>query len=263
MNHPSIALLTDFGLEDNYVGLMKCVIAGICPQAHIIDLCHEVAPQNLVSAAYLLSSAAPYVPEETILVGVVDPGVGGTRRAVAIDAGDFICVGPDNGLFDMVLKKYPPRLVVELTNHDYHLDKISSTFHGRDIFAPVAGHLAAGVPLDKMGATVPTDDLVRLAPTAPFVRDGRVECHVIHVDRFGNLITNLTDGELDRWLNGEQARVHIDERDVPLVETFSGVATRQPLAYFGSGGQLEIAVREGSAARFFNAAQGDTVTIRK
>jgi S-adenosylmethionine hydrolase len=263
MANATVALLTDFGLKDNYVGIMKCVLDGICPGVQLIDLCHEVPPQNLLSGAYLLSSAAPYFKEETIVMGVVDPGVGGARRAVAIDTGSFICVGPDNGLFDMVLKKYPPERVVELDNDRFHLPKVSSTFHGRDVFAPASGHLAAGVAFEELGTPVDPDDLVRLPPSAPFIREKRIECHVVHIDRFGNLITNLTDDEMGEWLDGAKPRVEVNDTEVPVFQTFSSVPKRRPLAYFGSSGQLEIAVREGNAARHFNGAQGQTVVVGK
>lgn len=263
MPHPTVALLTDFGLKDNYVGIMKSVIDGICPGVQLIDLCHEVPPQNLLSGAYLLSSAAPFLKAGTILMGVVDPGVGSKRRSVAIDTGSFVCVGPDNGLFDMVLKKFSPKRVVALDDPSYHLPRVSSTFHGRDIFAPVSGHLAAGVALDMLGSPVDPGDLVRLPSSTPFVHDEHIECHVIHVDRFGNLITNLSDTELTQWLAGSRPHIDLDGERIPLMKTFSSVAKLRPLAYFGSSGQLEIAVREGSAARYFGAAQGHAVVVEK
>ncbi len=263
MTSPTVALVTDFGLHDNYVGIMKCVIDDICPGAQIIDLCHEVSPQNLLSGAYLLSSAAPYLKRGTVLVGVVDPGVGSTRRAIAIDTGEFVCVGPDNGLFDMVLKKFEPRRVVELNNPQYHMQRVSATFHGRDIFAPAAGHLAAGVAVEELGDAIEPADLVRLPATSAFMRERRIECHVVHVDRFGNLITNLSDDELAQWLEDARPKVIIDDIEVPLVETFTDVERRRELAYFGSSGQLEIAVRDASAARHFNAGQGQTVFVEK
>ena len=263
MTAPTVAMLTDFGLKDHYVGIMKGVIDGICPGAQLIDLCHEVPPQNLLSGAYLLSSAVSYLREGSVVLGVVDPGVGGKRRAVAIDTGEFTLVGPDNGLFSLVLKKYPARNVVDLSNGDYHLSKVSQTFHGRDIFAPVAGHLAAGVALSELGNEVDPEDLVRLPPSAPFIRDERIECHIIHTDRFGNLITNLNDDELRNWLSGAEPVIEISGEELSLTETFAEAQPHRPLAYFGSSGQLEIAVRDGSAERHFNAAQGKTVLIEK
>lgn len=263
MSHPTIALLTDFGLQDNYVGIMKCVISKLCPRAQIIDLCHNVPPQSLVSGAYQLSSAVPYLKEGTILTAVIDPGVGGGRKAVAIDTGSFICVGPDNGLFDMVLKKSPAQKVVELNNPDFHLEQVSSTFHGRDIFAPAAGHLAAGAQLESLGDELDPSELEGLAPTSAFLHQSRVECHVIHVDRFGNLITNLSDDELNGWLDDHAPSIEFRDTRLRLQPTFSSVPKGRPLAYFGSAGQLEIGVRDGSAARYFDATQGSTVFVRK
>ncbi|MFW5966563.1 MAG: SAM hydrolase/SAM-dependent halogenase family protein [Persicimonas sp.] len=263
MTSPTVALLSDFGLEDNYVGIMKCVIADVCPEAQILDLCHDVPPQNLISGAYLLASAAPFLPEGTVLTGVVDPGVGSNRRAVAIDVGDFVCVGPDNGLFDMVLKHFETQQIVDLSESDYHLPEVSTTFHGRDIFAPVAGHLAAGVALEDLGESLDVEDLVRLAPTSAFFRKHRIECHVIHVDRFGNLITNLSREEAEEWLDGAVPKVSVSDREVPMVETFSGVSKGRALAYYGSSGQLEVAVRDGNAADRFGVGQDETILVER
>ena len=265
MTRPTIALLTDFGLEDNYVGIMKCVMADICPDATMIDLCHKVAPQNVLSGAFLLSGAAKFLPDGAVVLGVVDPGVGSGRRSIALDFGRFKCVGPDNGLFDMLRKHYSLESAYELTNEDLHLDRISATFHGRDIFAPVAAHLAAGHSVSEVGDELELDDLVRLPPSTPFIRDRRIEAHVIHVDRYGNLITNLSEGEYRDWLGDEddEASIQLQDHKLSFHRTFSEVPRGQSLAYFGSAGQLEIAVREGSAAHHFRSSQGDTVTVRR
>ncbi|MGM0557550.1 MAG: SAM hydrolase/SAM-dependent halogenase family protein, partial [Myxococcota bacterium] len=151
MERSTVALLTDFGLHDNYVGIMKCVMADICPGLKMLDICHEVPPQNVLSGAFLLTGSARFLPDDSVVLGVVDPGVGSGRRAIALDFGGFQCVGPDNGLFDMLRKQFPLQSAWELTNTDLHLDLVSSTFHGRDIFAPVAAHLADGLDISQVG----------------------------------------------------------------------------------------------------------------
>jgi hypothetical protein len=263
MNRSTVALLTDFGLDDNYVGIMKCVMADICPGLTMLDICHEVPPQNLLSGAFLLAGAAPYFPDDTVVLGVVDPGVGSSRRSIALDFGAFKCVGPDNGLFDMLRQHFTLESAWALTNEELHLDRVSSTFHGRDIFAPVAAHLAHGVDISEVGEQLELDALVGLPPSSAFIRENRVEAHIIHVDRYGNLITNLSVMEFDRWTNGEDVAIDLGGQTLALHRTFSEVSRGQALAYFGSAGQLEVAVRDGSAARHFGAGQGDTVLVER
>src|ERR1700694_3459719 len=152
--HPVIALMTDFGIGDGDVGVMKGVIAGITPGAHIIDITHEIAPQQIPSGAWILAAAYRYFPTNTVFVCVVDPGVGSSRGAIALHAGEWFFVGPDNGLFSYVLAEQPVHAAVLLSNPAYHLSEVSTTFHGRDIFAPVAAHIASGVSLSALGTPV-------------------------------------------------------------------------------------------------------------
>ena len=261
MARSTIGILTDFGFDDTYVGLMKCVIADISPETRIIDLCHEVPPQNILSGAYLSATAVPYMPEGGILLGVIDPGVGTERRAVAISVDGKYLVGPDNGLFELVLRHREPDAIVTLENEAYFREEVSSTFHGRDVFAPVAGHLANGAEIEDLGEPVDPDELEGLPPCDPFFRDNRIECHVIHIDRFGNLITNLTKAELSDWLEGASPRIEIEGTRIELEKTFEASQSGQPLAYFGSTGQLEIAVNNGNAERYFGANQGTTILV--
>jgi len=260
MSRPTVAMLTDFGLEDTYVGLMKSVIADISPDCRIIDLCHEVPPQNILSGAYLTATAVPYLPDDAVLMNVVDPGVGSQRRAIACDMGDFTLVGPDNGIFDLVFRHRDPKRIHALENSDYFLSDVSMTFHGRDIFSPVSAHLASGVDLENFGPRISQDDLDRLPPSDPHIDEDRIEAHVIHIDRFGNMITNLTHKDLDGWADSVQ--VEIGTETVPLQSTFTDVANGLPVAYFGSTGQLEIAVNNGNAARRFGMNQNSTVIIQ-
>lgn len=263
MASSTIGILTDFGFDDTYVGLMKCVMADIAPESRVIDLCHEVPPQNILSGAYLAATAVPYLPDGGILTAVIDPGVGSERRSVAISVDGIYLVGPDNGLFELVLRRREPDAIVTLENEEYFLSDVSSTFHGRDIFAPVSAHLARGVDIEELGQSVEPEDLKGLPPCDPFIEDERIECHVIHVDRFGNLITNLSRSDMADWLAGDSPVIDIQGNEVPLEETFEDSQGGQPLAYFGSTGQLELAVNNGNAERYFGADQGTTIMVTR
>jgi S-adenosylmethionine hydrolase len=265
-NKPPIALVTDFGLKDAYVGIMKSVIVSICPDARIIDLCHEVPAQNIESGAYLLSSASQFLPDDTIVVGVVDPGVGGgDRRSVAVETDNFHFVGPDNGLFDLSFESNEPIRAVELTNPAYQLNEVHDTFHSRDIFAPAGAYLANGVGLKELGDPFDTEELVELPARQTYVSSDYIECHVMHVDHFGNLITSLLVSDLLDWCDGQLDSVNIslDGRNIPISESFGDAGRGRPLAYFGSSNRLEIAIRGGNAANLFNAGQGTNVVIEK
>lgn len=254
-----IALLTDFGLDDPYVGIMKGVIARLNPAATVLDLCHGVRPQNVREGAFLLATALPYFPPGTVFVAVVDPGVGTARRPLALATPAGFFVGPDNGLLTWALPGGPTGLettpregplppgvrAVELTNPAYWLPTVSATFHGRDIFAPVAAHLARGVPLEDLGR--PLDRILWLPRPRPVRRsDGTLEAHVLHIDRFGNLITDLEPADL-RPLGPRPVFTVGSSQIVGLVRTY---AEGQGLvALVGSSGHLEIALPNGSAAR--------------
>ncbi|MEX2387438.1 MAG: SAM-dependent chlorinase/fluorinase, partial [Phycisphaeraceae bacterium] len=187
---PLLTLLTDFGHTDTYVGQMKGVIAGIAPQATAIDLIHVVPPQQVLVAAVMLEAAVEAFAAQTIHVAVVDPGVGGARRAVAVRTEKGVFVGPDNGLFTAVLERWPAVEAVALTNRQYQRDTVSATFHGRDIFAPAAAHLAAGVPMHDLGDSVDPATLVQLNLPQPTPTDHGMTLHVLWIDHFGNLITD-------------------------------------------------------------------------
>lgn len=257
-----IALLTDFGHKDHYVGVIKGVIWTICPEAQLLDLCHEVPPQDLVGGAYLLSTSQEYLPDGAITVAVIDPGVGGPRRAIAARAGERLWVGPDNGLFSLLFERTPPTEVVALEEPTYRLDPVSATFHGRDIFAPAAAHLAAGVELDELGPELDPDELVGLEDLTPHREGDDIVGRVLHLDHFGNVITNITREACEVWRAGAPLEVEIADEEFPLVRTFTDVEPGQILAYYGSGGLLEIAVREGSAARRLDLSQGARLRVR-
>ncbi len=257
-----ITFLTDFGLQDAYVGTMKGVVLSINPHAQMVDLTHEVAAQDVETAAFLLHGAYRYFPAGTIHVVVVDPGVGGERRGLAGRIGDYFFVAPDNGVLSWVLADAPGGEIVELKNAEYFLPHVSRTFHGRDVFAPVAAHLSLGVSLATLGP--PVIDPVRFDIPQPVVVENHITAQVIHVDRFGNLITNVTDETLRRWQG--QANVVIEiagQRIEEVSATYSAAASHGLIALFESSGHLEIAVREGSAAERLGVGRGAPVHISR
>jgi len=260
-----ITLITDFGLKDSYVGVMKGVILDIAPQVTLIDISHEIAPQDVQGAAYVLYTAYPYFPEGTIHLVVVDPGVGSERRAIAVQTPRAYFVAPDNGVLSYVLAREPVKGMVSLNNPHYWLPEVRSgrpvapTFHGRDIFAPAAAHLARGVPLANLGE--PLSEIITFPLPKPQIRpDGIIIGHVLHVDRFGNLITDVESGHIEgkRGLTVEVAGRMIEG----LGLTFSSVEEGELVAYLGSAGYLEVAVRGGSAAQELGIKTGDRVVIR-
>lgn len=258
-----ITLTSDFGLQDTFVGVMKGVILGIAPDVTIVDLTHEIPPQDVMAAALALESAIPHFPRGAVHLAVVDPGVGSDRHAVAIETDHGLLVGPDNGLFTAVLEHFPLRRAVRLTNTRYFRPHVSPTFHGRDIFAPIAAHLAAGAPLSELGDATP--DVERLDLSRPTARGRSIEAHVIHIDRFGNLVTDLTESAFAQMMDAAAAEVTIIVRGdliQGLSRTFADVPRGEPLAYFGSGRRLEVGVREGNAAHTLGAVIGTTVTLR-
>ena len=256
-----VTLLTDFGWADGYVGVMKGVILSIAPHTTLVDISHDVAPQDVRDAAYVLYTAVPYFPPDTVHLVVVDPGVGSARRAIAVRTAQGTFVAPDNGVLSYVLAANPPQVAVSLTNPQYHLSQVSRTFHGRDIFAPAAAHLSRGVPITALGE--PIRDLVTFPmPKAQARADGTLIGQVIHVDRFGNAITNLRRGDIP-WLY-EATVVEIGEQVITgLKETYAQARTGEPLALIGSSGHLEIAIAGGNAAQRLNVYIGDEVRVRQ
>lgn len=254
-----ITLLTDFGTQDAFVGVMKGVIKSLAPHAEVIDLTHHIPPQDIRAGAFVLKTVYQYFPPGTVHLAVVDPGVGGARRPVAAKIGDFVYVCPDNGLLSHVLAQDTLTQAVTLDNRQFHLSRVSRTFHGRDIFAPVAAHLANGGALDTLGTQ--TDRLQTFPLSQPLVFGNTITCHVIYADVFGNLFTDLTEdgagpGLSSAVIKAGGAVIH------GLSESYSQAPEGDPLALFGSSGHLEIAVRDGNAREQLGIKVGDRVTIR-
>jgi len=253
-----ITLTTDFGLSDGYVGIMKGVILGIAADVQLVDLSHQIAPQDVRQGSFVLGNAVPYFPKGTVHLAVVDPGVGSSRRPLLVTTPEASFVGPDNGLFTFALTRSEARAWV-LDRPRYWLPAISRTFHGRDIFAPVAAHLARGVPPEELGS--PVSDAIRLEPLLPQRQGNRhILGHVMHIDRFGNLITNVPAA----WLvDGDWACEIAGHRIPHISETYSAAQAGELLALISSSGMLEVAVRNGSAARLLGVGAGQTVHLWK
>lgn len=264
MDQPIVTLLTDFGVGDPFVGIMKGVILGIAPDARIVDLAHEVPGYDILGAAFLLHSAWRYFPPGSVHVVVVDPGVGSPRRGLAVEAGGHLFVAPDNGVLTYVLSGTPTARAVELTAQEYFLRPVSASFHGRDVFAPVAAHLARGVPLARLGRAV--KDPVRLELPGAEERAGALHGEVIRVDRFGNLITSIDAVTLAAFAPGGAAgvRVHVGGRPAGAVcGFFAQAGPGGSGALVGSAGHLEVFVNQGSAAERFGAGRGTPVVVTR
>jgi S-adenosylmethionine hydrolase len=259
-----IALLTDFGYRDHYVGAMKGVIATIAPQAPLLDITHGIPPQSVMAGAIALRESWRYFPRRTVFLAVVDPGVGTERRAIAIEtAAGCRLVGPDNGLLIPAAQAAGIARIVELTAPRYRLPQLSSTFHGRDLFAPAAAYLWKGTRLAALGRTI--GKIAPLEIVAPELAKNELLGEVIYLDGYGNLVTNIDRASFSRFaarFSGRGLSVKIAAgASLPIRDTYGDVPKGAPLATFGSFELLEVAVRDGSAARRFAAQPGMPVKV--
>jgi S-adenosylmethionine hydrolase len=278
----TITLTTDFGTRDWFVGTMKGVILGINPRARVVDITHEIPPSDIRAGAFALMASCRYFPKGTLHVAVVDPGVGSRRRAIAVRTTKYTFIGPDNGVLSWVLKGEKIRTIRELENKRYFLEHVSRTFHGRDIFAPVAAHLSRGLALERLGREL--KDLIRLPWPEPAKHPEELRGEIVYLDRFGNAITNI-DAEMigrsgqkgDNCLEGHSSRQPsppseggegvevIGKRKVrcALAAFYDSVPANRAVAVIGSSDLLEIAVNGGSAACQFGLKTGDEVIVRR
>jgi S-adenosylmethionine hydrolase len=258
-----VTLLTDFGTADYFAGALKGAVLAANPRAQVIDITHEIPPHDTEAGAFTLLAAFESFPAGTVHVAVVDPGVGSARRAVAVSTPSHTFVGPDNGIFGYVYERVPSFNVFQLTNESYFRKEVSATFHGRDIFAPVAGALSRGVPVADFGPEI--TDFVRLPFAAPVREaDGTLSGSIIHIDRFGNCITNIRPRDFSEDSFKRGARIRVGEREVKCFRRFFADepgASAEPFAIWGSAGLLELAVFRDSAARVFGARRGRRVLI--
>jgi S-adenosylmethionine hydrolase len=262
MARPVIALLTDFGLRDPYVGAMKGAILSVRRDATLVDVTHDLPRHDVTAAALTLEAVFSRFPEGTTFVVVVDPGVGSARRGIAGRADGRFFVGPDNGLFEPVLVSWPAAELHEIACSAWYPGSVAPTFHGRDVFGPVAARLAAGWPLEEVGP--PLSDPLRLAlPTSRRVAPNAWEAQVLAVDHFGNLTTSLRIAEIEALLGGgvSGVTVEIAGLTLPLAATYADVGAGQPCALVGSSGRIEIAVNGASAAERLGAGPGSRVRV--
>ncbi len=260
LGEPIVTLLTDFGTKDPYVASMKGVILGINPQCRVVDITHQIHPQDIREGAFVLANAFSYFPEGTVHLGVVDPEVGGARNPVLLVTEHFFFIGPDNGLFSLALQKERMKEAYCLTERRFFLPEVSPTFHGRDIFAPVAGHLTLGVSPKAFGKRIAS--LKTLTLPEPKVRGEDLIGEVIHIDSFGNLITNIDRETFSRFIQRRSFLIKAGRGTVRRVTGGYWEGKKgEPIALFGSSGFLEVAVREGSAEKRLKMKRGDRIIV--
>lgn len=262
-----ISIVSDFGTDDEYVGVMKGVMLSICPSVSIVDITHQIAPQDIHQAAYLIPSYYHFFPEGTVHIVVVDPGVGSQRSILAISHRGHFFIAPDNGVLTLLLNAEKSDTIIRVDNADYFLKPLSSTFHGRDIFAAIGAHLSCGIKLDALGSAINVNDTVRLEDLSCRIsQTGELIGKIVSIDRFGNLITNIDSDSLAAFSQTnalKHLQIHIGVVAISgLSRTYSDAAPGAPLALFGSRNYLEIAVNGGNAADKLKVRKGDTVRLK-
>jgi hypothetical protein len=258
-----VTFLTDFGAADYFAAAMKGALLTVCPSARAFDFSHEIPPQDIEAAAFTLFAGYDAWPAATIHVAVVDPGVGSSRRPLLIEAGDYYFVGPDNGLFSYIYERHADDLRVRhITNDQYFRQPVSPSFHGRDVFAPVAGALAGGVAPDEFGPEIA--DFVRLPPLTPQTNpDGSLASRVIHIDRFGNCVTGITPQDVSPAQLERGFRLRVNGHTVTRLRPhFAAAPDQEPFAIWGSAGFLEISLNGASAAQLLDSQRGEAVNLR-
>jgi S-adenosylmethionine hydrolase len=262
-----ITLLSDFGTDDEYVGVMKGVVLSICPAASIVDITHRVDPQDIQQAAYLVPSYYPFFPKGTVHIVLVDPGVGSQRSILAVCHQKHFFIAPDNGVLTLLLNREKFDTIVRVENADYFLESPSATFHGRDIFAAVAAHVSCSTKLEVLGARINSKDTVRLEGLSCSISEtGELVGKIISIDHFGNLITNIDATHLNAFCRADALKspqIQIGTSVINgLSKTYSDAAPAAALALVGSRSYLEIAVNGGNAAKKMKAHKGDSVRVR-
>jgi len=260
MRNAIVTLLTDFGTRDHYVASMKGVILRINPRCTLVDITHHISPHNIKEGAFVLNSAFSSFPKGTIHLSVVDPGVGGPRRPLLFVTSDYFFIGPDNGLFTLILRREKVKAVVALNNFKFFLSKVSTTFHGRDLFAPVAAYLSLGVKPERFGNRV--DSWVEIPFQQPVKKEKSMVGEIFHVDTFGNLISNIDGERLLRFTRDRPFVVRLGKRAIhSLRKGYWEGRRNEVIALIGSGGYLEVSVREDNAKKVLKAKEGDKVEI--
>jgi len=256
---PIITLTTDFGLGDHYVSAMKAVILGMAPDVRLVDISHQIPPHDVMAGAWVVRNSAMLFPPGTVHLVVVDPGVGTKRKPVALRIKGQYFVGPDNGTFSLIGEDYDYQ-AVELNRKQFWNDEQSTTFHGRDVFAPVAAHLANGVKLESLGD--PIEKLVTYRWAIPIAdRDG-IQGWIVHIDRFGNLISNIPSSLIEETVGDAGFRIYVGNTILHSIQpTFGSVPDGEPVAYIGSSGTLEVAINKGNAKEMLGVEKGAQISI--
>lgn len=257
-----VSLLTDFGTQDNYVGVMKGVILTILPGTSLVDITHDIPRHSVEHAAFLLERSYRYFPPGTVHLVVVDPEVGGARKPIAVRADKHFFVCPDNGVMSHVLTRLEQWEAREIENKDFLLVKMSNSFHGRDLFSPVAAYLSKGVPFEKFGPRL--KDPVRFPIEQPKANNGQLEGTIVYIDRYGNLISNIEESLMLSFDGDCKADVSLDGRPVSSLQTsYSDVPENTPVALLGGFGLLEVAINQGNAKEHFKADLGSTISVTR
>lgn len=256
-----IILTTDFGYQDEYVGVLKAVILSVNSTIPIVDLCHAVAPQDVARAADLITNNFHYFPKGSIHLCIVDPGVGSGRRILAMRAAEQMFVGPDNGIFSRLIQGQVVE-IFEVTNRSWFLDHLSTTFQGRDVMAPVAARLAIGEPIDTVGRRVQKESCVLIPSSSPVFQENGLTGKVVSIDRFGNIRTNIKTSDLDKIAFSGKARVVLKDTEINIIPgSYSDIAGDRPAALINGSNELEICVKNSSAARFLDVEIGAEVVV--
>jgi S-adenosylmethionine hydrolase len=254
-----ITLTTDFGTQDHYVSVMKAVMLGIAPTAQFIDISHHIPPQDIMAGAWVIRNSAFEFPKGSVHLVVVDPGVGTDRNPIALKIKDQYFVGPDNGIFSLITNEFKFK-AYNLNKSEYWRKDRSRTFHGRDIFSPVAAHLSEGVDLKDLGD--PIKELVSYHWAVPIGDKDGVQGWVMHIDRFGNLITNISEQLLEDTAGRRKVRVYVGNTIIDhMVNTFGDVEPGEPAAFIGSSGMLEVGINKGNAAEMLGVDKGAQISL--
>jgi S-adenosylmethionine hydrolase len=262
MRNPIVTLLTDFGTKDYFVASMKGVILNINPRCCLIDISHDVFPQDIREGAFILANAFSYFPKGTIHLAVVDPGVGSERKPILIETKNYFFLGPDNGLLTLATKQDEVRRVIKLTNKKYFLPYISSTFHGRDIFSPVAGYLSLGLRPETFGEEI--KDWVKLDYKEPNIKGDKLFGEIIHIDHFGNLITNINRERFIYFTKSYNFNIKIKGKKVSGIKSGYWEGEKgEIIALFGSCGMLELSIKNESAQNKLKVKIGDPIIVER
>lgn len=260
---PIITLITDFGLRDEYVGVLKGVILTLAPKVRLVDITHLIPPQGVQTASHLLARSCTYFPPGTVHLVIVDPGVGSSRSILAIAADSHYFIGPDNGVFTPVFLRAGSLRVHRVTAADLFLDNVGATFHGRDIMAPVAARLAAGLALDHVGPRIPVEDCVHTLQETGIRTGDMLQGEILHVDNFGNLCTNITRQEVEIFASGKEIFIWVNETLIPFCHAYADQDKGRLLALYDSHDYLEIAINQGNAAQELDMAIGSIIILSR